>query len=60
MAEFEGYPVYTPQEAAAYDSRCDFWEVDRVSSFYVDPETGQVGADCHGRSPGAVRYFSAA
>jgi hypothetical protein len=59
MHQFQDFPIYTPQQKKQFDKDCALWDVVRITDFYVDPDTGQVGADCLGTTPGAVRYFRA-
>ena len=42
-----------------WDKYLELWDLEQVSEFFRDEETGQVGAICCGRSDGAVSYFRA-
>lgn len=33
------------------------WNLVQTSEFFIDPETGQVGAVCIGPDPGSIEYF---
>jgi len=49
----------TAAQQQQWDADLDNWDLTQCGPFFVDPDTGQIGAICCGTDPGSVPYFRA-